>query len=102
MHCDRARTGVTDWSALRTLYAGLVRTAPTLGARVALAVAVGRTDGPAAGLAALDGIDDPAVGRFQPAWAARAELSRDPADLAKAVSLTTDPKVRRWLAARQP
>lgn len=100
VHCDRARTGVTDWDALRRLYTGLVALAPTLGARVALAVAIGRTDGPAAGLAALGAIDDPAVRRFQPAWAARAELSRDPAAYAKAISLTTDPRVRRWLEGR--
>lgn len=100
VHCDRARTGVTDWAALRTVYAGLVDLVPTLGARTALAVATGRADGAAAGLAVLDGIDDPAVGRFQPAWAARAELSRDPVALAKAISLTTDPRVRRWLESR--
>lgn len=102
VHCDRARTGRTDWDALRRLYTGLVALTPTLGARTALAVAIGRVDGAAAGLAALDAIDDPAIGRFQPAWAARAELSGDPAALAKAVSLTTDPAVRRWLESRRP
>ncbi len=100
VHCDRARTGVTDWAALRLLYAGLVDVAPTLGARTALAVAVGRVEGPAAGLAVLDAIDDPAVARFQPAWAARAELTRDPAAYATAVALTTDPRVRTWLERR--
>lgn len=100
VHCDRARTGRTDWAALRRLYTGLVAVAPTLGARTALAVATGRVDGPSAGLAVLDAIDDPAVRRFQPAWAARAELSRDPASYAKAISLTTDPRVRRWLERR--
>lgn len=102
VHCDRARTGQTDWSALRRLYTALVAAAPTLGARTALAVAIGRVDGAAAGLAALDAIDDPAVARFQPAWAARAELSGDPAALARAISLTTDPRVRRWLESRVP
>lgn len=102
VHCDRARTGRTDWAALRSLYGALVALAPTLGARTALAVAIGRVDGAEAGLAALDAIDDPAIDRFQPAWAARAELSGDPAALAKAISLTTDPKVRRWLESRSP
>ncbi|GEN78360.1 RNA polymerase sigma factor [Actinotalea fermentans] len=100
VHCDRARTGTTDWAALRRLYAALVALTPTLGARTALAVAIGRVDGARAGLAALDAIDDPGIGRFQPAWAARAELSGDPAALAKAISLTTDPRVRRWLESR--
>lgn len=102
VHCDRARTGTTDWAALRRLYTALVFLTPTLGARTALAVAIGRVDGAAAGLAALDAIEDPAISRFQPAWAARAELSGDPAALAKAISLTTDPRVRRWLEARLP
>jgi RNA polymerase sigma-70 factor (ECF subfamily) len=102
VHCDRARTGTTDWEALRRLYSGLVALAPTLGARTALAVAIARVEGAAAGLAALDAIDDPAVTRFQPAWAARAELSRDPNALDKAISLTTDPRMRRWLESRRP
>jgi RNA polymerase sigma-70 factor (ECF subfamily) len=37
VHCDRARTGVVDRTALRTLYGGLVRLAPTRGALEALA-----------------------------------------------------------------
>ena len=51
VHCARAVTGATDWSALRALYAALVERAPTMGARVAFAAAVGRVDGAAAGLA---------------------------------------------------
>lgn len=103
-HCDRARTGQTDWNALRKLYDALVRIAPTLGARVAHAAAVGRVDGPIAGLVALDAIDDAAVQRFQPAWATRAHLlaqagrAGDAAHAyAKAISLTTEPGVRRHL-----
>lgn len=37
VHCDRARTGTLDVSALLTLYRGLVAIAPTDGARAALA-----------------------------------------------------------------
>ncbi|MGP9503713.1 RNA polymerase sigma factor, partial [Specibacter sp. AOP5-B1-6] len=81
VHCERARTLRTDWAALRILYTALVEVAPTLGARVALAAVIGRTDTPAAGLAAIDAIaatDTPevraAVDRFQPFHAARAEL----------------------------
>ncbi|MDQ4214850.1 RNA polymerase sigma factor [Microbacterium sp. ASV81] len=37
VHCDRARTGVTDRAALRRLYRALVRIAPTRGALDALA-----------------------------------------------------------------
>ena len=53
VHCDRGRTGVTDWRALRTLYLALDGIAPSLGARVALAAVTGRIDGPDAGLDAL-------------------------------------------------
>jgi RNA polymerase sigma-70 factor (ECF subfamily) len=101
VHCDRVRSGTTDWGALVRLYAGLVAIAPTLRARVAHAVAVGRVDGAAAGLAALDAIDAPGIDRFQPAWAARASLSGDPAHLDRAIALTTDPTTRRWLEDRR-
>ncbi len=37
VHCDRARTGVTDRAALVKLYRGLIAVAPTKGAREALA-----------------------------------------------------------------
>jgi RNA polymerase sigma-70 factor (ECF subfamily) len=104
VHVDRARTGVVDWAALRRLYERLVAVAPTLGARVALSVSIGRTDGPAAGLAALDAIPDAAAGRFQPAWAARAWLldelgDRTAASVARerAISLTTDARIREYL-----
>jgi predicted RNA polymerase sigma factor len=53
VHCDRARTGVTDWHALQVLYAALVTVAPSLGSQVARAAVTGRIDGPTAGLAAL-------------------------------------------------
>ena len=106
-HCARARTGRTDWSALRTLYLGLVSMAPSLGARVALAATVGRTDGAQAGLNLLDQIADKAIQRFQPAWATRAYLlaeSRRPDEAAdayrKAISLTTHPGMRAYLERR--
>ena len=101
--------GVTwreTWQALRALYDALVALAPTLGARVARAAVIGRADGAEAGLAALDEIADPAVQRFQPAWATRAHLlaalgRAEAADAyAKAISLTTDPGLRRHLQLR--
>ena len=53
VHCDRRRTGVTDWTALQMLYSALLAIAPTLGAQVAAAVVTARIDGPQAGIAAL-------------------------------------------------
>jgi RNA polymerase sigma-70 factor (ECF subfamily) len=108
VHCARASTGTVDWPALVTLHEALVVTAPTLGARVALAAATGRADGPAAGLAVLDSVDDAAAQRFQPAWATRAALLAEAGEAAaadaayeKAISLTTDVPTRRWLEARR-
>jgi RNA polymerase sigma-70 factor, ECF subfamily len=75
------------------------------------AVALGRTEGPAAGLAALDAVD--AMGSaarladHQPYWAARAELLAAAGDAAaaarayqRAIGLEADPAVRRFLQAR--
>ncbi|WP_120338231.1 RNA polymerase sigma factor [Cryobacterium soli] len=75
-HCDRARSGVTDWAALKILHAALVRLSPTVGARVALAAVLGEADGAATGLDALDALalDRPDAGTFQPFWATRAHL----------------------------
>lgn len=107
VHCARAVTGTTDWQALRTLTQALVAVAPTLGAVVALAATIGETDGPAAGLAYLDAIDDPAIARFQPAWATRAHLLAeagrvDDASAAydRAISLAADPVIRSYLRDR--
>lgn len=107
VHCHRARSGATDWAALRLLYTALIGTAPTLGARVALAAVVGRIDGWQAGLAVLDDIEDPAIPRFQPYWATRAHLfaeggRREDARAAygKAIALATDPLVLRYLERR--
>lgn len=104
VHCARATSGITDWNALRMLYTALLSLAPTIGARVAHAATIGRADGPLAGLAALDAIDDPAVTRFQPAWATRAHLLAEAGRAAearpayrKAISLTTEGPIRRHL-----
>jgi RNA polymerase sigma-70 factor (ECF subfamily) len=108
VHCARAVTGSTDWAALRKLYAALVTIAPTLGARVAFAATIGRAEGPHAALAALDAITDPALQRFQPAWATRAhflaeigrtEDAKEAYD--KAISLTTERAVRTYLENRR-
>jgi hypothetical protein len=46
VHADRRRTGRTDWEAIALFYSHHIRIAPTLGARVAHAVAVGEVRGP--------------------------------------------------------
>jgi RNA polymerase sigma-70 factor (ECF subfamily) len=108
LHCARAISGVVDANALLKLHTALIGVAPTLGARVARAAALGRVEGPSAGLAALDAIDDEALQRFQPAWATRAHLladagRNDDAWLAygRAIALTTDAGLRRYLERRR-
>ena len=117
VHCDRARTGRTDWPALRTLYTALEAVAPSLGARVALAAVIGSTESPAAGLSALDALRDlregegpagaSAVESFQPYLATRAELlardgrpSEAAAAFAAAAEAAPQPVVREYLWQR--
>ena len=102
-HCARATSGTTDWRALLTLHAALVSIAPTLGARVAHAAAVGRVDGAQAGLEALDAIGEEGA-RFQPAWAMRAHLVAEAGRteeavraFERAISLTTENGERKYL-----
>ncbi|MDQ1597766.1 MAG: hypothetical protein QOI70_1190 [Microbacteriaceae bacterium] len=106
-HCARRRTGTTDWAAIRTLHEGLVRVAPTLGARVSLVATIANTDGAEAGLRALDSIEDPACERFQPAWATRAHLlarlgrtEEAAGAFDRAISLSADPSIRNYLHSK--
>jgi RNA polymerase sigma-70 factor (ECF subfamily) len=108
VHADRARSGRTDWAAIVVFYDRLVRVAPTFGARVAQAGAVAEASGPAAGLAMLDALDPPAVATYQPYWAVRAHLLRvldRPSEAVaaydRAIGLTEDPAVRRFLIDRR-
>lgn len=103
VHAERARSLVTDWNAIATLYEGLVRMAPTLGAHVGRAAAVAEVHGATAALRLLDDIGNEAA-TYQPYWAVRAHLlqrlgSTDEAATAfdRAVELATDPAVRSFL-----
>ncbi len=106
-HAARRHTGSVDWAGILRLTETLAQVAPTLGARVSLAAARARVDGPDAGIAQLDRDQDPLIDRFQPAWATRAQLLADAgrngeAALAyqRAISLTTEPAIRRFLQSR--
>ncbi|MGO1172897.1 MAG: RNA polymerase sigma factor [Actinomycetaceae bacterium] len=106
VHCARRDGRGTSWSTLARLHAALHEVAPSLGSATALAAVLGRTEGPKAGLAVLDGIGERA-GRFQPAWATRAHLLQqtgrdDEAAVAyaKAISLAASPAERRHLQRR--
>jgi predicted RNA polymerase sigma factor len=104
VHCTRATQGKVDVAVLRKLHRALLRVAPSLGAAVASAAVDGEIDGPAAGLRALDAINDPAVERFQPVWTTRAHLlaeagrAPEAADAyRRAIELTADPGVADYL-----
>ena len=106
-HAHRRFGGTTDWPAIALLYEGLMRQAPSLGAAVGRALAVGRARSPQDGLSALDTIEAASVETFQPFWAARADLlaasgQRDAAASAaeRAAALARDEPVRRWLLER--
>lgn len=111
VHCARGRDGTTDWPALLSLHRALHAMAPSLGGGVALAAATAETDGPAAGLAALDALlaeAGPRARLFQPARATRAHLldrlgrkEEAVAAYESAISLTHDTAERQYLENRR-
>lgn len=107
VHAARAVTGKTDHRALLTLYDGLMRVAPSLGAAIARAAVLGEVDGPAAGLAALDVLDGKRLDSHLPYWATRGHLLQADGQaeaakraLERAASLAGDAATRDWLRAR--
>lgn len=107
VHLNRRQSGETDWSALDKLYFALNKISPSLGARVAHAVVIGKLRGPEAGLMALDRLETTGKINFQPVYAARTELfafqgnkAEAVANCEKAISLTTEIPLRRFLEQR--
>ena len=105
VHANRARTGRTDWNAIVQLYEGLLQVAPTLGARIAHAAAVGERDGATAGLGLIEAVE--AGDALQAWWATRAHLLKaigrtDEASDAyrRAADLSTNTALQRWLRQR--
>ncbi|HEY2994686.1 MAG TPA: RNA polymerase subunit sigma-70, partial [Methylomirabilota bacterium] len=97
----------TDWDAIALLYEGLLRIAPTLGARVGHAAALAEAKGADAALAALAVIPAEAVATYQPYWALRGHLlatlvrgDEARASYARAIGLSEDPAVREFLRMR--
>ncbi|MEM9010810.1 MAG: DUF6596 domain-containing protein [Pseudomonadota bacterium] len=108
VHAARRRTGETDWAELKLLYAGLVRIAPTIGARTGEAAVLAETDGPAVALSALDAIAEADRRSYQPWWATRAHVlarlgrvEEARAAFDRAIGLTDDPAARLYLSARK-
>lgn len=107
VHATRRVSGMTDWPALTTLYAALVKIKHTLGARVAEAAVIGRALSATAGLERLNRLDPRDAAAYQPYWAVRAFLLARAGDDAAAVDayitaigLSDSPAVRDFLADR--
>jgi RNA polymerase sigma-70 factor, ECF subfamily len=108
-HVVRRLGGGADWRAIAAIYDALFAMTGSPVVAINRAVALAETDGPAAGLAALDAIgDDARLAAYQPYWAARAGLlartgETDAADRAyeRAIGLEADPAVRRFLERRR-
>lgn len=103
-HVERAQSGQTDWEAIALLYEGLVRIAPTVGALLGRAAAVGEARGASAGLALLLQIPEAIVAAHQPYWAVRAHLEQRlrrhaeaRAHFDRAIELTKSRAVSRFL-----
>lgn len=108
-HAARAVTGRTDWEAVLLLYEGLASLAPSIGALVARAAAIGECLGPSAGLEALEAVPEARARQYQPWWALRARLlggcgraaeAREAAE--RAAGLSQDPAVRAFLLGGGP
>jgi RNA polymerase sigma-70 factor (ECF subfamily) len=108
-HVVRRRTGSADWQAIVRLYDVLIALTGSPVAAVNRAVALAETDGPSAGIAALEALGgDRRLTEYQPYWAARADLLARvgrPGDAteayAHAIGLEPDPAVRDFLARRR-
>jgi RNA polymerase sigma-70 factor, ECF subfamily len=106
-HAARRETGRTDWTAILGLYDELLRMTGSIVVAINRAVALAAVEGPRPALAALDEIAaDRRLVDYQPYWAARADvlaqLGRGDAAQAyeRALGLTTDDAIRRFLAER--
>ena len=106
-HAQRAAIGTTNWEAIALLYEGLVRMAPTIGALVGRAAAVGQARDPETALALLEELPGERVATYQPYWALAAHLfgrlrrtdeARDAYD--RAIGLCADDAMRRFLIGR--
>lgn len=103
-HAQRAFTGRVPWGGITQLYHGLLQIAPTLGAQIGHAVALGTAHGAEPGLAALDALPEADVRNHAPWWVARAHLLEQQRHWMQAaevlrhgMGLTVDPRLRAHL-----
>lgn len=106
-HMQRANGQAPDWDAIILLYEGLLRIAPTLGARVSQIAAIAEAQGFGASLAELETVPTEVVKNYQPYWALKAHLLKNldqPLAAKKAyqqaIGLSEDIAIREFLLAR--
>jgi RNA polymerase sigma-70 factor (ECF subfamily) len=108
LHCQAARAADTDWPQIVRLYDLLERVQPSPNVSLNRAVAVAMVEGPTAGLALIDALEERGdLDGYHLLHAARADLLRRaglPADAAKsytrALALVTNESERRFLERR--
>jgi RNA polymerase sigma-70 factor (ECF subfamily) len=108
VHAEAATAAATDWTQIVGLYDVLARVAPSPVVDLNRAAAVAMRDGPAAGLALIDGIlARGELADYHPAHSARAELCRRlgrmvdaRASYERALSLTRQETQRRFFERR--
>lgn len=107
-HTSRRSRGEADWDAIIVLYEALAQFAPSPVVRLNQIAARARRDGAAAGLAALDALDAPALRSYQPFWALRADLfakqgrtKEARGAYGEAIARERDAAVIRFLSARR-
>ncbi|WP_436491746.1 RNA polymerase sigma factor [Actinokineospora sp. HUAS TT18] len=84
LHDEAERAEDTDWLQIAALYRVLNRIAPSPVVTLNRAVALGETDGPLAGLAVLDTLEDPRLANHHRVAAVRAHLLERAGDLESA------------------
>lgn len=85
VHCDRARTGRTDWNAIVSLYTVLLRLAPSTGAAIGHAASLCLLGAPSSAIKVLDALDPKLTRDHQPYWAVRARALEDDGQIGLAV-----------------
>ncbi len=108
-HVQGRLEGRVPWDGIARLYEQLLALAPTVGARIAHAVAVAHVaPDPRAGLRLLGAIEAERVASHQPWWAARAHLLSMAGDhgeaaaaYGRALALTVEPRLRAWIERRR-
>jgi RNA polymerase sigma factor (sigma-70 family) len=107
-HARAAAAAATDWGRIAALYAVLARVTPSPIVELNRAVALGMAEGPAAGLAIVDGLrDDPALAGYHLLPSVRADLliklgrhAEARAELERAAALTKNERERKLLLER--